>query len=81
MRYWARFDADFSFTAYHYIRENAHFYLLSIFLVGSEVYSQPPPNAFAQNAPQARNAPSEPLSVFAHFLVRQLNRKNMNPNH
>ncbi|KAL6232857.1 hypothetical protein BDW75DRAFT_232425 [Aspergillus navahoensis] len=35
----------------------------------SQVYSQPPPSTFAQDVPQTPVASSEPLSVFAHFLV------------
>ncbi|KAL2810205.1 glycosyl hydrolase family 71-domain-containing protein [Aspergillus granulosus] len=36
---------------------------------GTLAYDHPPPNAFANNAPQAPIPSSEPLSVFAHFLV------------
>ncbi|KAL4923734.1 glycosyl hydrolase family 71-domain-containing protein [Aspergillus undulatus] len=36
--------------------------------VGTSVYAQAPPSAFAHNAP-ATTAPSEPLSVFSHFIV------------
>ncbi|KAL3459835.1 glycosyl hydrolase family 71-domain-containing protein [Aspergillus heterothallicus] len=37
--------------------------------VGSVVYAHPPPNAFAHNVPHAPIAASEPLNVFAHFIV------------
>ncbi|KAL4915613.1 glycosyl hydrolase family 71-domain-containing protein [Aspergillus aurantiobrunneus] len=35
----------------------------------SVVYAEPPPNNVPRDVPQAPIAPSEPLSVFAHFMV------------
>ncbi|KAL4886329.1 glycosyl hydrolase family 71-domain-containing protein [Aspergillus karnatakaensis] len=37
--------------------------------VGPVVHAEQPPNTFRQNAPHTPSASSEPMSVFAHFMV------------